>query len=69
MRVQAKLRSADSGRMDRRVLTLCILGGSIVGGFLPELWGASAFGAASLLLSAIGGIAGVFVAARIGESL
>lgn len=50
-------------------MTLCILAGSTVGGFLPELWGASGLGASSLLLSAIGGIAGVFVAARISESL
>lgn len=55
--------------MDKRVLWLCMLAGSTVGGFLPELWGASAFGASSLLLSAIGAIAGVLVAARISESL
>jgi uncharacterized membrane protein YeaQ/YmgE (transglycosylase-associated protein family) len=55
--------------MDKRVLWLCLLVGSTVGGFVPELWGASALGAASLLLSAVGAIAGVFVAARISESI
>ncbi len=54
--------------MDKRVLWLCLLGGSTAGGFLPEAWGASAFGVASLLLSAVGAVAGVFVAARISES-
>lgn len=55
--------------MDRRVLWLCILIGSSVGGLLPELWGASAFGVASLLLGTAGGVAGVFAAARISETL
>lgn len=51
------------------MLWLCLLIGSAAGGMLPELWGGSAFGVASLLLSAIGAIAGVLVAARISESL
>ena len=55
--------------MDKRVLWICLLVGSTVGGFVPEAWGGSAFGAASFLLSAIGAIAGVFVAARISETL
>lgn len=48
---------------------MCLGVGSTVGGLLPEAWGASAFGVASLLLSALGAIAGVWVAARISETL
>ena len=55
--------------MDRRVLWLCLLAGSTVGGLLPEAWGGSALSVGSLLLGAIGAVAGVFVAARISETL
>ena len=67
--VQAGPDSADTRAMDKRVLWMCLLVGSTVGGLVPEAWGASAFGAASLLFSALGAIAGVWVAARISESL
>jgi hypothetical protein len=53
--------------MDKRVLWLCLLAGSTLGGLLPEAWGASAFGLASLLCSALGAAAGVWVAARLGD--
>jgi predicted MFS family arabinose efflux permease len=53
--------------MDKRVLWMCIAVGSTVGGFVPELWGASAFGVTSLLFGAIGGVAGVWAAARISD--
>lgn len=51
------------------MLWLCLLAGSTVGGMLPEAWGGSAFGLASLLLSGLGAAAGVWVAARISDSL
>lgn len=55
--------------MDKRLLWLCILVGSTVGGFVPEAWGGSAFGLASLLLGTLGAVAGVWVAARLSASL
>ena len=48
---------------------MCLAVGSTVGGLLPEAWGASAFGVSSLLLSALGAVAGVWAAARISETL
>lgn len=51
--------------MDRRLLWLCVLVGSTAGGLVPEAWGGSAFGLASLALSAVGGLAGVWLAARL----
>jgi hypothetical protein len=55
--------------MGRGVIGMCVLAGSVVGGYLPVLlWHASSLGAQSLLFGAVGGIAGVFVGARIGES-
>jgi len=53
--------------MDKRVLWLCMAVGSTVGGFLPEAWGASSLGVSSLLLGAIGALAGVWVAARLSD--
>jgi uncharacterized membrane protein YsdA (DUF1294 family) len=60
---------ADNRRMDKRVLWLCVLVGSTVGGMVPEAWGGSAFGLASLCFGALGGIAGVWAAARISDGL
>lgn len=54
--------------MDKRVVFLCLAIGMTVGGFVPEAWGASAFGVSSLLFSGLGGVAGVWVAARISDS-
>jgi hypothetical protein len=67
--VEPKRLTADTRRMDRRVLWMCLLVGSTAGSFVPVLWGGSAFGVASLLLGAVGALAGVWVAARIGETL
>jgi predicted MFS family arabinose efflux permease len=55
--------------MDKRVMWLCIVAGSTVGGLLPEAWGSSAFGLVSLLGSVAGAVVGVWAAARISESL
>lgn len=54
--------------MDRRVLWLCIAIGSTVGGLVPEAWGASALGLASLAGSVLGAVVGVWVGARLSES-
>jgi hypothetical protein len=51
--------------MDRRVIWICVFAGSIVGGLVPELWGGSAFGGMSLLFSAVGGFAGLWLGARL----
>ncbi len=42
--------------------------GSIVGGYIPALWGDSVFSYASLIGSGIGGILGIFIAIKIGDS-
>jgi hypothetical protein len=54
--------------MGRGVIGMCVLFGSLVGGYVPLLWGASSLGGESLLFGALGGIAGVFIGARISES-
>ena len=39
--------------------------GSTIGSFLPELWGAGMFSFSSIILSAIGGIAGIYIGFRL----
>jgi hypothetical protein len=53
--------------MGRSVIGLCALVGGIVGGYVPEVWGASGFSVSSLLFSAVGGIAGVWLGVRLGD--
>jgi hypothetical protein len=49
----------------RSVIALCATGGMIVGGYVPVLWGASAFSLVSLFFSGAGGAAGVWLGARL----
>lgn len=51
--------------MDRRVVWICVGVGSTVGGLLPEVWGGSAFGLASLMLGCLGGVAGLWLAVKL----
>jgi hypothetical protein len=49
----------------RSVIGLCAMGGSFVAGYVPVLWGASGFSVMSLVFGAVGGIAGVWLGARL----
>lgn len=51
--------------MDRRVVWLFVGLGMIVGGFLPMLWGGSSLGFASLVCGTLGGVAGLWLAAKL----
>jgi hypothetical protein len=42
------------------VVGICAVAGLFFGGFVPELWGASAFGFESLLFGVLGGVVGVW---------
>ena len=43
--------------------------GSLAGGYLPVLWGGSVFSMSSILLSAVGGLAGIWLGFRIARRL
>jgi hypothetical protein len=43
---------------------LGVLIGSTIGGFIPELWGAGLLSYSSVLLSGIGGLAGLWLAVK-----
>ena len=49
----------------RSVTGICILMGSIAGSYLPDLWGGSSWGFSSLLLGAVGGVAGLWAGIRL----
>ena len=55
---------AESKNM-RSVTGICILMGSIAGSYLPDLWGGSSWGFSSLLLGAVGGVAGLWAGIRL----
>lgn len=38
--------------------------GSVIGGFIPALWGAGMLSFSSILLSGLGAVAGIYVAFR-----
>ncbi len=41
--------------------------GTLVGGFLPALWGGDYFSLAGVLCSGIGGLAGIWAGYRLGQ--
>jgi hypothetical protein len=44
------------------------VGGSVIGGYMPLLWGGSAFSFTSIFLSALGAIGGIWLAFRISQT-
>lgn len=65
---RASRKAADDTDMGRSVIGLCALAGTTLGGFLPDLWGGSDISLTSVLTAGIGGIAGVFLGARLSQS-
>jgi hypothetical protein len=58
---------ADQLSMGRGVIAMCASFGMLLGGFVPDLWGAGQLSMQSILFSAFGGIAGVWAGVRIAE--
>jgi hypothetical protein len=55
----------DGRLMDRRVVWLFVGVGMVVGGFVPVVWGGSALGLASFVFGSLGGVAGLWLAAKL----
>lgn len=49
----------------KQIVWIGLLVGSTIGGFIPELWGAGVFSFSSIILSAIGGMVGIWVGWKI----
>ena len=46
---------------DKKLIMLGMIIGSTVGGYVPVIWGGSAFSFGSIMCGLIGGIAGIYV--------
>ena len=53
--------------MERKLIWLGLTVGSVAGGYLPILWGSPGFSMSSVLLSAVGGIIGIWLGYRFGR--
>jgi hypothetical protein len=51
--------------MSKKAIYFGMMIGSTIGGFVPALWHASLFSMSSIVLSTVGGIAGIWVAYRL----
>ena len=65
MRVEPGRTQADRSGVDRRVIWLFVAFGMTVGGFLPEVWGGSALGFASLVFATLGGVAALWLGVKL----
>jgi hypothetical protein len=52
----------------RSVIGLCAGFGTVVGGYVPMLWGASDFSLQSVLFAVVGGLAGIWIGVRLGDA-
>ena len=51
--------------MDKRIVWIFVGVGMTVGGLVPAVWGGSAFGLGSLVLGTLGGVVGLWCAAKL----
>jgi len=47
--------------MDKKSIYLGMIVGSVVGGYIPAIWGAGLFSFSSIIFGAIGGITGIWL--------
>ena len=58
---------ADAERM-RSVTGMCVGFGTLVGGYVPALWGDSGFSLIAVVFGAVGGLAGLWIGLRVSSS-
>ena len=55
--------------MEKKFIYIFMFIGSTVGGFIPTLWGAGVLSLSGLFFSFLGGLLGIYVGYKIGNSL
>jgi uncharacterized membrane protein YeaQ/YmgE (transglycosylase-associated protein family) len=55
--------------MQKLFITIGMIVGSVVGGYLPTLFGADYFSMASVIVSTIGALFGIYVGYKLGQWL
>jgi hypothetical protein len=53
--------------MQKKLIWLGLTVGSVAGSYIPTLWGSPAFSMTAVLLSAVGGILGIWLGFRLGR--
>jgi hypothetical protein len=53
--------------MGRSLISLCAVAGTVIGGFVPALWGNNGIGLEGVLFGALGGVAGVWLGLRLSD--
>ena len=51
--------------MDKKIIMLGMLFGSIIGGYIPTIFGASAFSMSSIICGGVGGILGIWLSFKL----
>jgi len=51
----------------RKLITICMVIGAIVGGYIPNIWNAGMFSFSGIIFSALGGFLGIWVGYKFGE--
>ena len=67
VRVEHRLAGAEGEDVGRSVVMLCAGFGTLVGGFVPVLWGNSGLGLQGVLFAAVGGVAGLWLGLRLSD--
>jgi hypothetical protein len=49
----------------RSVIGLCATFGTVVGGYVPSVWGSGSFSLTSVVCAALGGVAGLWLGLRL----
>ena len=55
--------------MEKKLIWAGLFIGSTLGGILPALWGGDMLSISGILLSAVGGVIGIWAGYRIGQNL
>ena len=53
----------------KTIIFLCMFVGSMVGGYVPAIWGDTFFSYTSIFLSGAGGLIGVYAGYKLGDYL
>ena len=51
----------------KRIVTIFMIVGGYIGGYIPALWGAGGFTFSSLIFNALGAISGVWIGFKISQ--
>lgn len=55
--------------MQKFLINFGMIVGSLIGGYIPALWGAGMFSISGILLSVLGGVLGVWLGYRLSQTM